>query len=226
MTIQEAAKKVADDSLIIDSYNKFDAGKQLWVFTKNPNIESSARPTTDLPQKESKAKVDAWWKGLNIKQQRALYTGVVKEPDATIPGSISDKMYDSILKNLKNWKVGYRVFVIGQHGYTCSTFVGETLYFAGHQLTKNGKYYSAKEIWNGTHPLTKIDKDDVVPGCIAAFGGVHVEIVTDVSRILRDNFCSRGAGRGDGSNGKERCGSKFIPDQRDINGKNVCFFKI
>ena len=56
---------------------------------------------------------------------------------------------------------------------------------------------------------------------IAAFGGVHVEIVTKITRNkkLDDEFCSRGAGRGSSDFGTERCESNFNPfiRSREIN---------
>ena len=77
---------------------------------------------------------------------------------------------------------------------------------------RGGKYLSARDIWDATGSLKKIDKtkDKVQPGDIVAFGGTHVEIVTKVDG---NSFCSIGAGRGGNpyniigyKNGTEECG--------------------
>lgn len=60
------------------------------------------------------------------------------------------------------------------------------------------KYYSAKQIWEGSGGFKLINKKDLKRGDIAAFGGHHVEIVTKIERnnfFSDDEFCSRGVGR-------------------------------
>lgn len=111
--------------------------------------------------------------------------------------------------------------------WSCNLFVGEALFMAGHtSVISGGKYLSAKQIWRG-EKLKSVNRKDVQRGDIAAFDGIHVEIITKVVRgqwLNDDEFCSRGAGRGATGNGEERCDSAF-GSSREIEDESIKFFR-
>ena len=147
-------------------------------------------------------------------------------------GSVSIQKYGYFLRAYEEWNSKYIVVIYGlDRGWACNLFVGEALHLANKNTVIDGKYLSAKQIWNGAGKLSLVAKKDVVPGNIAAFGGTHVEIVTKVTRsqsFFDDEFCSRGAGRGSSDFGTERCESNFNPlaGSHEINNDNIRFFKI
>ena len=144
--------------------------------------------------------------------------------------SVRDSDYSSLKNAYDKWKLNYYVVFYGEDAiWSCNLFVGESLYRAGYKsIMSGGKYLSAKQIWNG-EKLTSVKKDDVQRGDIAAFGGVHVEIVTNVRRgqwFEDDEFCSRGAGRGPTGNGDERCdASNWFSGSREISNNDIKFFR-
>ncbi|MDR3060746.1 MAG: hypothetical protein LBU57_01375 [Dysgonamonadaceae bacterium] len=229
MTICEAAKKLANDETIINSYTNFDKKIQYWVFSKNGNLlpkGQTLKPGTFPLRKEQ---FGNWWKGLTDRQKRVLYSTLNKD---NYSQAISNKDYEKIKKVYDSWPLGYIAVYYGVEGWSCNQFVGEALFMAGKTVMSNGKYYSAKEIWEAKSPLVEIDKEKtkIKPGDIAAFGGTHVEIVTNVDG---NDFCSIGAGRGSeilfgiikSGNGVEVCGFEFY-NSRYINSKNIKFRRL
>ncbi|MBC7450948.1 MAG: hypothetical protein H7259_05630, partial [Cytophagales bacterium] len=128
----------------------------------------------------------------------------------------------------------YGLFYGHDYPWTCNLFVGETLYLAGMNiLTGDGKYYTAKQLYDGAGRFEIIKKRDaknkilVSIGDIACFHGEHVEIVTSVNSntFSDDDFCSRGGGRGDKTEGKEKCESSFSTS-REINDNTIRFVRV
>lgn len=117
--------------------------------------------------------------------------------------------------------------------YTCNIFVGECIYlYKGATVAMNGsKYNSANDVFTGrASQITEVKKEKTMPGDIAAFNGVHVEIITSVQRadlIGNINFCSRGGGRSY-DNGIEKCGSWYDIDnmQRDLANSYIKIFRV
>ncbi len=88
----------------------------------------------------------------------------------------------------------------------CNLFLGNALYLVGiEDLNGEKKYYSARQNWSGNHSRLK----EVKRGAVAAFGGTHVEIVTQVYAdwLGRNAFCSRGGYRT--PLGGEKCGAEM-----------------
>jgi hypothetical protein len=227
MTIVEAARKLANDNAIIKSYINFDEGKQYWIFTTNPNLLPSAQTLKPITFPSKRDQMNNWWKGLNDRQKRVLYSHINKE---RYPERIADKDYDKIKAVYDNWPLKYTAVYYGVKGWSCNQFVGETFFIAGKNLIHNKKYYSAKDIWEAKYSLISVDKTKVQPGDIAAFGGTHVEIVTKVDG---NNFCSIGAGRGSSGwlglwsgDGVEVCGWEPVAKNRYINDNAIRFRRV
>jgi len=125
---------------------------------------------------------------------------------------ITEEHSDVMREALALWPAQYHAVYYGIGGYTCNIFVGESLHRAGLRVMQGGKYYSARQIWNGVSPFVRITNlADARRGDIVAFDGEHVEIVT---RVSPQGICSRGAGREQGyekyiwlsiDDGLERC---------------------
>lgn len=214
-TIPDAAAKVANDKVLVDVYKSCDKGKQDWFFTKNKHLSSAASKPALFP---SEKKFNTWWRELHPSAKHILYTYAdfwFRNYD-----KVSKDDYDDIKVAYQKWPSGYYVVYYGAKIWACNLFVGETLYTYGRNIIKNGKYYSAHEIWEGFDPFTKVKKTNLKAGHIAAFEGHHVEIVTSVD-LKNGTFCSRGAGRGD-DDGIELC----AVHKREIQNKDIKFFHI
>lgn len=225
MTIEAAARKLAFDTTIIDGYIKFDEGERTWFFTYNASMKgATSRPRT---YPNNKTQFNSWWKGLYQTQRKVIYnfgkfwwTNIEK---------ISADNYDDIKKAYDAWPLNCYATDYGVEGTSCNLFVGEALHLHGRKVMRSGKYYSAHDIWEGIDPYRQVSKDKVKPGHIAAFGGTHVEIVTQVNHKA-NTFCSIGAGRGDGSllrsgDGIEVCGWQ-VWNSRYIDAQNIKFLSI
>jgi hypothetical protein len=221
-TIVQKTIELANDKTMMDSYKDFYNGLGYFL-TKNPRLSGTQKPSMFPP----KTKFESSWRTLEYAQRKYLLlkSGVDE-------GSVTLSKYETILKAYEKWNENYRIVIYGSdRGWACNLFVGEALFWAGKNTAIDKKYLSAKQIWNGAGRLIPVKKEDVVPGCIAAFGGIHVEMVTKVTRnqgFFDDEFCSRGAGRGPSDFGTERCESNFNPlaSSREINNDNIRFFKL
>ena len=218
-TIVQKTIKLANDKTMMDSYKDFYNGSGYFL-TTNTRLSGAK----EKPKIFSKSNFELWWRELHYSQRKyLLLKSSVEETDIK---------YETILKAYEKWDRKYYVVFYGLDArWACNLFVGEALYWAGKNTAIDGKYLSAKQIWNGVGRLIPVKKEDVVPGCIAAFGGIHVEMVTKVTRnqgFFDDEFCSRGAGRGSSDFGTERCESNFNPlaSSREINNDNIRFFKV
>lgn len=235
MSIVSAARKLAEDKIILDSYTAYDDRKQLWVYSKNIDLTKGRLSKPVSFPENSKADFDPWWKDLSLNMKVYLYSMFSKD---TAPEIFNlSKNYNNLKTVWEKWPNSYHVIYFGVEGHACNLFVGETLYNAGFDdCTNSGKYYSAKDIWDAKGPYTAVDKakEEVLAGDIAAFDsdsqgdGGHVEIVTKVDG---NSFCSIGAGRGSGgflmdANGVETCGWEPISMNRYINHKDIRFLRV
>jgi hypothetical protein len=226
-SIVQAAIDLANDKIMMDSYKDFYNGLGYFL-TKNKSLGEDGKKPKNFPSKNN---FETAWRNILTHAQRKyllLKSGVDER-------SISTSKYETILKAYEKWNRDYIVVVYGgdkkDKGWACNLFVGEALYWAKKNTVIDGKYLSAKQIWNGEGKLSTVAKKDVVAGHIAAFGGTHVEIVTKVTRnqsFFDDEFCSRGAGRGSSDFGTERCESNFLTPNggREINDDNIRFFRV
>ncbi len=227
MTILEAAKKLAKDKTIIESYTDFDTRRRYWVFSTNTSFSSLYRVNRppEIPKDQERIKI--WWRSLENNQKRVLY---LSESRLSLPSILPDRDISSVREVYEKWKLGYVVLYYGVEGYSCNQFVGEAIYMAGKNLMSGNKYFSARNIWEAKTPLRRVDKENVLPGDIAAFGGTHVEIVT---KVEGNSFCSVGAGRGPShsfglwsGNGEEVCGWEFMAKNRYIDSDDIKFRRV
>lgn len=223
--IAQKAAELASDTVIMNSYKDFFNGKGYFL-TKNSQLSGATRKPSRFPD-TSKNFEQKWMSSVWFVTSQRKYILLL----AGISDSYSVKNidYNKLKQAYNKWSSKYYVvFYGGGMGWTCNLFVGETLSLAGKNVINNGRYYSAKQIWNGEGPFKKINKAQIKKGDIAAFGGYNVEIVTRVTErgiFIKDkiSFCSRGAGSGGGREfGTEKCGDL----QRHINNDRVKFLRV
>ena len=222
-----AAEKSAEDSIIIDSYKSLFTGSGFYL-TKNRDIVGSKRRPPKFP-----STADDLIKNWNDKN-RFVYT---QRRYLLYLAGLNDKKvikanYMNIKEAYDKWNKDYYVVVLGgEKQWACSLFVGEALYMMNKkELNGDGKYFSAKEIWENRLGLTLVDESkDVQPGNIVAFDGIHVEIVMEVNQGKK-SFCSRGTGRTAVEEGGRIVGVDFgtkrCGDDRKLDDPTIKFFKI
>ncbi|OWP83638.1 hypothetical protein BWK59_09470 [Flavobacterium davisii] len=222
--VAREAEKIANDSVIMNSYKDFYESKGYFL-TKNGELANAKRKPLHFPSTPngfSKKWMDSSWFVLTQRKYLLLLAQFDKDRKVT------DADYYALKRAYDNWKSGYYVVFYGEDAkWSCNLFVGESLFMAGYTILSNGKYLSARQIWNG-EKLKPVKKENVQIGDIAAFGGTHVEIVTQVRRgqlFEDDEFCSRGAGRGASGNGTEKCDASSWASSREINNDNIKFFR-
>ncbi len=218
--IYNATLELAKSDLMMNSYKDFYNGKGYFL-TKNKNLLGATKRPYAFPEKKG---FESDWRKLEQNQRR--YLAFLANVDER---RISVHQYEALKKAFDKWKSAYFVVYYGiDKGYACNLFVGEAIYWAGKDTSSGGKYLSAKQISQGIGSFKLIeDKKNVEIGNIVAFGSTHVEIVTKVNRdyyYFDDDFCSRGAGRGNSDFGTERC--EGLSRSREINNENIRFFKI
>jgi hypothetical protein len=224
--IAKAAEKIADDETILNSYKAFYQGEGYFL-TKNNALFGAKRKPPKFPASSNdfaKKWNDSTWFVSVQRKYLLLLAGLEGNRN------VRDSDYSNLKNAYDKWESGYYVVFYGADAkWSCNLFVGEALYMAGYgSIMSGGKYLSAKQIWNG-EKLKSVKKEEVKRGDIAAFGGVHVEIVTNVRRsqwFEDDEFCSRGAGRGPTGNGEERCdASNWFSGSREISNTDIKFFR-
>lgn len=222
-----AAEKIASDDIIMNSYKDFYRGKGYFL-TKNEKIFGAKRKPPKFPATSvgfAKKWMNSEWFVLAQRKYLLFLAGLSENH------IVKDSNFEKLKRAYEKWSLGYLVVFYGVDAkWTCNLFVGEALFESGYQdIMSGGKYLSAKQIWEGVK-LRLVDKNDVQRGDIAAFGGTHVEIVTEVRRnqlFEEDEFCSRGTGRGFMAmmDGKEKCDASSWFGSREINDENIKFFK-
>lgn len=227
--VANAAIKLANMDLIIKSYMDWRAGYADFAFTTNHNLSQRVIKPTYFPSQQRDF-IDYWDNKLTS-QKRSILCYFASTSDR----SISKTSYDMIKQAYDKWPQNhYGLFYGNAFSWSCNLFVGETLFFSGMNiLTSDGKYFTASQIYNGENRFTVINKRDmnkkilVSEGDIVCFGSGHVEIVTkvNINSYADDDFCSRGAGRGDSSEGKEKC-EAFLGASREIDDSNITFVRV
>ena len=91
----------------------------------------------------------------------------------------------------------------------------KSFFMDGRPQTKDGKFFSAADVYGGEGSFTRIDAQTLTQGDVAAWGG-HVEIVTSVNHA-NDEFCSRGGYRE--PMGGDKC-------NRKINDAKLRYFRV
>jgi hypothetical protein len=225
-SLATAAEALGDDTLAMESYRHFqdddgfgDSLAPTWGWFFSPNnflLGSITRP----------AKFDSWgdWDAMKYQAQRVLVNlADIPQGDIGIANFKTPGRLETLQTSYALWPES-RVAVF-QHGdseptNTCNIFLGDALFLAGFGYVmhfsglrlKDGKYFSAKEVWEASAPkrggvfppFVPVNKQDIARGDIVAFHGNHVEIVTHVSPVPEVTFCSRGGYRQ--PMGQEKCG--------------------
>ncbi|PAM94562.1 hypothetical protein B4N84_11315 [Flavobacterium sp. IR1] len=217
--IASAAETLASDNKIMDSYRDFYNNKGYFL-TTNKALKGSSK----ISKFPTEANFLNSWKSYDMATKiYLLQLANLKDNEVTL------KNYAKIKAANDKWPKDYYVVYYGKNAqWACNLFVGETLFKAGYKQMNGEKYYSAKQIWNAEGPFKRVDKKNAERGDIVAFKGIHVEIVTKVNRGQRffdDDFCSRGAGRGNSDFGTERC-EGITGNSREIDDENVRFLTI
>lgn len=219
--VAQKAELIAADPLYTKGFTAFRTNKGFFV-SKNGKLSGAKGSPNGFPA-DSKNFVSFWKKLHGTQRKFLLYLSGLDER------YISQTSYNSIKKAHQEWKEGYYCVQYGINvKWACNIFVGECLNLADLDQLNGGKYYSAQQIWDEAGKFKEVDKKNVVRGDIAAFGGHHVEIMTKVnkSNYTRDDFCSRGAGRGDSSDCQEKCDSYYFNGNRTINNSNIKFLRV
>jgi hypothetical protein len=216
-----AAETLGEDTMVMTSYQKFQNGDWGWFFSKNRKLDGSFEKPKSLTSFSQYGK-------LKNSVRRVIVD--LAELDENL---ISEKSWEALDKAYDLWPEGYYAVYQTYKGdkkeWTCNIFVGEALYLAKMTLMKDKKYYGAKQIAKGAGGnLIEVPKEEVARGDIASMdGGHHVEIVTSVIKrdFFTDGFCSRGAGRDDGTLGKEKCDT-IGGWTREIDESGTKFFRV
>lgn len=219
------AEDLGNDTKIMDSYRSFFKGNGFFL-TKNGKLYGAKRKPPKFPS-NAKELMSKWTNNDWFVTAQRNYLMFMAGIDKT--STIKASHYISLKSAYEKWGINYYVVDYGKDAkWACNLFVGETLHWAGVTQMNGSKYYSAKQIWEGSGGFKAVAKKDLKRGDVAAFGGHHVEIVTKVERnhyISDDDFCSRGAGRTvffgllGGDFGTERCG-------HEIDDEDVKFFRV
>ncbi|MCO6494105.1 MAG: hypothetical protein J5I91_00290 [Bacteroidetes bacterium] len=213
--IAKAAETLGGNSLIMQSYQKFQNGDFKWFFSKNPNLVGKYSNVSSL-------KTWKGWKTLDTQQKQVICDLAGLNPN-TLPEN--QTTLDKLIEGFKRWPQNlYAIFWGNEYGgvWTCNIFVGEALYWAGKNAVSNGKYYSAAQIHDNKGPFKAVESKNLKRGNIVTFSGSHTEIVTKTPLkflIADDGFCSIGAGRHN-DQGSVKCDSSFSLGTREINNPN------
>lgn len=201
--VAQAALKLASMKFIIKSYIDWRAGICNFAFTTNNNLSQRTEKPSYFPMHQTDF-IDYWNNKLTA-QKRSILCYFASISDS----SIHVGFFEVIKKAYDKWPQNhYGLFYGNGYSWSCNLFVGESLYLSGiNLLTHDGKYFTANQIHNGENRFSVIQKRDktnkllISEGDIVCFGSGHVEIVTkvNINAYADDDFCSRGAGRGDQS---------------------------
>ena len=220
---------LAGYTTLLDTYDKWHKKEISFIFTTNPNLAHKIAKPSYFP--DDKLKFMDYWTNKLIWEKRAILCYFAGRSEL----SIGEHSYKDIKEAFNKWPSNYYGLIYGhEYAWTCNLFLGEALYLMGRNITNaSGNYYSASQIYYGEGPFEIIEKRDsnkkvlVSVGDIACMlGGKHVEIVTQVNinSFYDDDFCSRGGGRGEGDDGKERCES--VRTSREIDNSSIRFARL
>lgn len=159
--VAEKAEWIAENKLLREAYKSFYKKKGFFL-TMNDKINGA---TKSLLIFQIPLKLFGFMEKVLISQKKYLMYLADMDENAIIYESSFDK-----IKNAYNkWDSKYfYVFYGSDSKWACNLFVGEALYLAGYNLVRSGKYYSAKDIWDGVGRFEIIDKSNLQRGDIVA----------------------------------------------------------
>jgi len=233
--LDQLARELGEDKFLIKGYDLLE--KKGVFFTKNQGIKNCLRKPLKFAsnfEAFKRNKNNQLYKTAQLRGLQALAgLSISKEPNA-----MNENDYTKLQKAYNEWEKDYFVLFLGfqangDYWPACNLFVGEVIFRAyGAKKSMNGdKFYSAKDYWNNLPGFKKIEPENVQAGDIAAMSsGNHVEIVTNTmrGRFIDDGFCSIGAGRSDGTNGKEKCDdwTNILYTPRELDNSNNKYYRI
>lgn len=227
--VVHAAIKLSGMELIMKSYIDLRAEISDFAFTTNSNLSQRVLKPSYFPSYQREF-VD-YWKNKLTPQKKSILCYLAQVTN----NSVNERSFELIKNAYDKWPQNhYGLFYGNAHSWSCNLFVGEALFLSGiHALTHDGKYFTANQICNGENRFAVIEKRDrnnkllVSEGDIACFGNGHVEIVTkvNINAFADDDFCSRGAGRGDESEGEEKS-EHYYGSMREIDNCTITFVRV
>jgi hypothetical protein len=224
--VAEKAELLGKEELTMKSYQQFQDGSWNWFFSPNKELAGSkARP----------GKLNSWEDFKNLLKLGHQQAKVIADLAGLPSDRLSEKHWAALKAAYDLWPpTRYAIFQSSgsSQAYLCNVFVGDVLFLAKKsRMRDGGKYWSAEHLYKGKVPRTvQVKADEVSRGDVASweFSATthHMEIITSVDRpwIGDDNFCSRGAGRGDGQ-GEEKCDNSWGNETRELNQSNLKVFR-
>ncbi len=223
------AEELGQDAKVMESYNYFQTGTWNWFFSYNEALAGAVRKPQLMNYKDflrlrsrqaSAAKVIVLLAGLD---ETRIHEGSWSKLSQALQMHWPDNMY-AVFQSPES----------GKGAFLCNVFVGECIDLADKTLMSRGKYYAAKSFYTEKVPSTVVvPKDKVSVGDIVTWrfdvDVHHLEIVTRVIKrsMAADGFCSRGAGRGDGEQGEEKCdGYNPLSDTREVDNDSLKFLRL
>lgn len=192
--IKTAAVDLGTNDKVMDSYHRFQEkevadGDLTWgfFFSRDSTLTSATK----------KPKSFSTWKEFNKLGPRTRRTLFMI---SRITGEVVHNKYSETKDNLKKLQKAYEYWPSDQYAVhqsgsseasnTCNVFVGNALYEAGYTGNNNGKFWSAKQVYEGAEgAFVEIDKAFTMPGDIVAYGG-HVGVVVKVD-VENEQFITR-----------------------------------
>jgi len=222
--VADKAEILGKETATMDSYQQFQDGTRGWFFSPNRTLAGAkARPSKLASWAAFKSLLNMGDKGAKVIADLA---GLPDNKLSEKHGAALKAAYDSWPSNR------YAIFQSSGAGgdYLCNVFVGDALNLAGKsRMRGSDKYYGAAEFYKGgvVPRCEQVSQEHVARGDIVTWAFGHMEIVTKVTRekgFFYDTnaFCSRGAGRGSGEQGVEKCNDS----QRQLKATNIKFFRL
>jgi hypothetical protein len=234
-SVADRAKQLGMDQAIIESFKRFqgrphyDLPQQTWFFAANSKLAGAVdRPTTAPTLWEAWDDRKLGWRRRTV---LANLAGLNPDRPPRTPSSL-----EKLSEAFNHWPFGLvAVFQGGQvcdkSGHPaaenvraptniCNIYLGEALFADGiDQRDSNNKYYSARQIYDGTAPLLgRVANREAEKGDIVAWVD-HVEVVTFVDSSA-GTFCTIGCSGFD--IGQELCAD----EQRRLNNSMVHFLRV
>jgi hypothetical protein len=226
--VAEKAEQLGKETLTMKSYQQFEAGAWTWFFSPNNKLDGAkGRP----------GKLTSWADFRNLLRTGSAQARVISDLAGLNSNRLTEKDWKALKAAYDLWPpTRYATFwsTDSNRAYLCNVFVGDVLFLANKpRIREGGKYWSAEHLYKGKVPRTyQVDAKDVSRGDIASWEfnptTHHMEIITSVDRpswFGDDNFCSRGAGRGE-DQGEERCDSSWGDETRELHLSNLKVFRL
>jgi hypothetical protein len=233
-SVADRAKQLAREPAVIDSFRRFqgkphyDLPQQTWFFAANSNLAGAVgRP---------RAAPTSWWDWddniLGWRRRTVLANLAGLDPNR-VPRTLASLV--KLREAFNRWPAGRVAVFQGGEIYdeegnpipesrrektnVCNIYVGEALFADGvDQRDPQGKYYSARQIYDGLAPyLVRVEQAEAARGDVAAWGR-HVEIVMSLDQAA-GTFCTVSSSGPDIS--QELCAE----ERRRLDNRVVRFFR-